>query len=179
MKKDTEIRLYLQERRKGMTQRVAAARAGIGERTARKYEQAAALPSQLKRLHDWKTRIDPFEEDWPWVVSELERDPALQGSTLFALMCERHPGRYRPTQVRTLQRHIQQWRVVHGPDREVMFAQEHSAGERGQSDFTHMEDLGVTIAGVAFPHLVYHFVLTYSNVEAVNLCFSESFEALA
>jgi hypothetical protein len=42
-----------------------------------------------------------------------------------------------------------------------------------------MEDLGVTIAGVAFPHLVYHFVLTYSNVEAVNLCFSESFEALA
>jgi hypothetical protein len=179
VKKDTEIRLYLQERRKGMTQRVAAARAGIGERTARKYEQAAALPSQLKRLHDWKTRIDPFEEDWPWVVSQLERDPALQGSTLFALMCERHPGRYRPAQVRTLQRHIQQWRVLHGPDREVMFAQQHVAGERGQSDFTHMEDLGVTIAGTAFPHLVYHFVLTYSNVEAVSLCFSESFEALA
>jgi len=83
-----------QERRKGMTQRVAAARAGIGERTARKYEKAAALPSQLKCLHDWKTRIDPFEEDWPWVVSELERDPALQGSTLFALLCERHPDRY-------------------------------------------------------------------------------------
>ena len=65
VKKDTEIRLYLQERRKGMTQRVAAARAGIGERTARKYEQAAALPAQLKPLHNWKTRVDPFEEDWP------------------------------------------------------------------------------------------------------------------
>ena len=179
MKKDTEIRLYLQERGKGMTQRVAAARAGIGERTARKYEKAAALPSQLKRPHDWKTRIDPFEEDWPWVVSQLERDPALQGSTLFALLCERHPGRYQPTQVRTLQRHIQQWRVLHGPDREVMFAQDHFPGERGQSDFTHMEDLGVTLAGVPFPHLVYHFVLTYSNVEAVSICFSESFEALA
>jgi hypothetical protein len=179
VKKDTEIRLYLQERRKGMTQRVAAARAGIGERTARKYEQAAALPSQLKRLHDWKTRSDPFEEDWPWVVSQLERDPALQGSTLFALLCERHPDRYRPTQVRTLQRHIQQWRVLHGPDREVMFAQEHFPGERGQSDFTHMEDLDVTLAGVPFPHMVHHFVLTYSNVEAVSICFSESFEALA
>jgi hypothetical protein len=179
VKKDTEIRLYLQERRKGMTQRVAAARAGIGERTARKYEKAAALPSQLKRLHDWKTRIDPFEEDWPWVVAELERDPALQGSTLFALLCERHPDRYRPTQVRTLQRHIQQWRVLHGPDREVMFAQQHVPGERGQSDFTHMEDLDVTIAGVPFPHLVHHFVLTYSNIEAVSICFSESFEALA
>src|SRR5215475_10603127 len=152
MKKDTEIRLYLQERRKGMTQRVAAARAVIGERTARKYGKAAALPSELKRPHDWKTRIDPFEEDWPWVVSELERDPALQGSTLFALLSERHPGRYRPTQVRTLQRHIQHWRAVHGPDREVMFAQEHFPGERGQSDFTHMEDLGVSIADTSFPH---------------------------
>jgi adenylosuccinate synthase len=93
VKKDTEIRLYLQERKKGMTQRIAAARAGIGERTARKYERAAALPSQLKRPHGWKTRTDPFEEDWPWVVSELERDPALQGSTLFALLCARHPDR--------------------------------------------------------------------------------------
>ena len=171
VKKDTEIRLYLQERKKGMTQRVAAARAGIGERTARTYERAGALPSQLKRLHDWKTRNDPFGEDWPWVVSQLERDPALQGSTLFALLCERHPDRYRPTQVRTLQRHIQQWRVLHGPDREVMFAQEHIPGERGQSDFTHMEDVGVTIADVAFPHMLHHFVLTYSNVEAISVCF--------
>ncbi len=42
-----------------------------------------------------------------------------------------------------------------------------------------MEDLGVTLAGVPFPHMVHHFVLTYSNVEAVSICFSESFEALA
>src|SRR5438105_8139754 len=176
VKKDTEIRLYLQERRKGMTQRVAAARAGIGERTARKYEQAAALPSQLKGPHDWKTRIDPFEEDWPWLVSQLEHDPALQGSTLFALLCERHPDRYRPTQVRTLQRHIQQWRVLHGPDREVMFAQQHLSGERGQSDFTNMEDLGGTIADIDFPHIVHHCVLTDSNVQPLSNCFSESYE---
>ena len=38
---------------------------------------------------------------------------------------------------------------------------------------------GVTLAGVPFPHLVYHLVLTYSNVEAVRVCFSESFESLA
>src|SRR5438874_11855406 len=42
-----------------------------------------------------------------------------------------------------------------------------------------MEDLGVTIAGEPFPHMVYHFVLTYSNVEAASVCFSETFEALA
>ena len=109
----------------------------------------------------------------------MERDPALQGSTLFALLCERHPDRDRPTQGRTLQRHIQQWRVFHGPDRDVMFAQEHVPGERGPSDFPHMEDLCVTLAGNPFPHMLHHFVLTSSNVEAVSICFSESFEALA
>src|SRR2546428_748372 len=169
----------MQERKKGITQRVAAARAGIGERTARKYERAAALPCQLKRSHDWRTRPNPFEGDWEWVVSQLERDPALQGSTLFALLCERHPERYRPPQVRTLQRHIAHWRALHGPEREVMFEQQHIPGERAQSDFTHMEDLGVTIAGEAFPHMLYHLVLTYSNTEAASICFSETFEALA
>lgn len=67
-----------------MTQKVAAARAGMSERTARKYEQAGALPSALKRPHEWQTRSNPFEEDWPWVVEQLERDPALQSTTLFA-----------------------------------------------------------------------------------------------
>lgn len=179
MKKDTEVKLYMQERRKGTTQRVAAARAGMSERTAHKYERAGQLPSRLKQPHLWKTRPDPFEEDWPWVVSHLERDAALQGTTLFALLCERHPERYRPTQVRTLQRHIAHWKAVQGPEREVIFEQQHTPGERGQSDFTHMADLGVTLGGQPFPHLYFHLVLTYSNVEAVSLCFSESFEALA
>src|SRR5437016_6461131 len=179
MKKDTEVKLLMRERRKGTPQRLAAARAGMGERTARKYEQAGELPSQLKRPHTWATRDNPFEQDWPWVVAQLERDPALQGSTLFALLCEQHPSRYRPTQIRTLQRHIARWRAVSGPEQEVIFEQRHQPGERAQSDFTHMEDLGVTIAGEPFPHMVYHFVLTYSNAEAASICFSESFEALA
>jgi len=179
VKKDTEVKLYMQERRKGTTQRIAAARAGISERTARTYEHRGKLLSQLKRPHDWNTRSDPFEQDWPWIVAQLERDPALQGTTLFALLGERHPERYRPTQVRTLQRHIATWKALQGKPQEVIFEQRHTPGERAQSDFTHMEDLGVTIAGEAFPHLVYHFVLTYSNMEAVSICFSETFEALA
>src|SRR5579883_1618112 len=102
MKNDYEVKLYMSLRHQGLTQERAAARAGMSERTARKYEQAGALPSELKRPHDWQTRQNPFEEDWPWVVEQLERDPALQGTTLFALLCQRHPERYRPTQVRTL-----------------------------------------------------------------------------
>ena len=79
MKKDTEVKLLMQERRKGTPQRLAAARAGMGERTARKYEQAGELPSQLKRPHTWATRDNPFEQDWPWVITQLERDPACKG----------------------------------------------------------------------------------------------------
>jgi hypothetical protein len=111
-------------------------------------------------------------------VAQLEQDPALQGQTLFGLLCERQPGRYQDGQLRTLQRHIAAWRAQFGPNREVMFPQIHEPGEAAQSDFTHMTSLGVTLGGVPFPHLVYHLVLVYSNIEAVRICFSESFEAL-
>ena len=179
MKKDAEVRLMMQERGKGRSQAVAAARAGMSERTARTYERSGVLPSQQRQPRTHRTRVNPFAEDWEWVVSQLERDPALQATTLFALLCARVPGRYQAAQVRTLQRHIATWRAIQGPEREVYFAQEPRPGYMAQSDFTHMTSLGVTLGGVAFPHLLYHLVLPYSNVEAVRVCFSESFEALA
>lgn len=179
MKKDGEIKLLMEERRKGSSQKLAAARTGMSERTARKYEQAGKLPSQLKEPRAHRTRANPFVADWPWVEGQLRRDQALQTKTLFALLCQAYPGRYQENQLRTLQRHVLAWRLEHGEEREVMFQQEHVAGRMAQSDFTVMNALGVTIAGASFPHLVYHMVLTYSNVEAVRVCFSESFEALA
>ena len=151
----------------------------MSERTARRYERAGKLPSQLKQPRTWRTRENPFEQDWPWVMEQLQRDPALQGATLFALLCAEHPGKYRLTQVRTLQRQIATWKAVAGPEKEVYFEQVHTPGERAQSDFTHMEEFHVTLAGEEFAHLLYHCVLTYSNVEAVSLCFAETFEALA
>src|SRR5579863_10106339 len=179
MKKDSEVKRYMQARKTGKSQKLAAASAGMSERTGRKYERKGTLPSQLKQPRTWLTRKNPFEQDWDWVVAQLERDPALQATTLLALLIEQHPGRYRPSQIVTLRRHIARWRALSGPEREVIFEQVHTPGERAQSDFTHMEDLGVTIVGQPFEHLVYHFVLTYSNVEAARICFSESFEALA
>src|SRR5258708_21979290 len=176
--KDAKVLRYMRERRKGTNQERAATRAGISVKTARKYERAGKLPSQLKQPRTWQTRPNPFEEDWPWVVEQLQRDPALQGATLFAELCQRQPGKYRPTQVRTLQRQIAQWRAQQGPEREIIFEQVHVPGERAQSDFTHMSDLQVTINGQAFPHLLYHFLLTHYNVEAVRVCFGETFEAL-
>ena len=66
-----------------------------------------------------------------------------------------------------------------GPSKEVFFAQRHKPGELSQSDFTAMNQLEVTIEGKPFPHLLYHFVLTYSNWETGTVCFSESFESLS
>jgi hypothetical protein len=60
----------------------------------------------------------------------------------------------------------------------VFFAQVHEPGRLGASDFSHMDELGVTIQGQPFPRLIYHFVLTASNWEDVTLCFSESFASL-
>jgi hypothetical protein len=81
--------------------------------------------------------------------------------------------------LRTLQRRIKVWRAEQGPAREVFFPQLHHPGRLAASDFTHCTELGVTLNGSPFPHLIYHFVLTYSNWEAGTLCFSESFESLS
>ena len=179
MKTDQEVRLMQRERQKGRTQEQASARAAMSVRTLRRYERLGQLPSQLKKPHTWRTRADDFAADWPWVVAELERDPALQAKTLFEVLQQRSPGRYEPGQMRTLQRRVAAWRCLAGPEREVMFEQVHEPGEAIQSDFTHMTDLGITLNGEVFRHMVFHAVLTYSNVEAVSVCFSESFEALA
>jgi len=178
MKRDAEVLLMLHERAKGRTQEQAAARAGMSVRTARAYARRGQLPSQLKQPRTYRSRPNPFADDWPWLVAHLEQDPALQGQTLFGLLCARQPGRYQAGQLRTLQRHIAAWRAQHGPNREVMFPQVHEPGEAAQSDFTHMSSLGITLGGVPFAHLVYHLVLVYSNLEAVQICFSESFESL-
>ena len=179
MKRDREVLQMFKERAKGRTQVQAAARAGMSVRTVRKYEQLGRFPSQLTQPRRYRTRPNPFEAAWPWVVGQLERDPALQGTTLFALLVAREPGRYQAAQLRTLQRQIAAWRAEHGPAREVYFPQVHQPGEAAQSDFTHMADLAITLGGVPFPHLLFHLVFVYSNVEAVQVCFSESFESLA
>jgi len=109
----------------------------------------------------------------------LERATTVQAKTLFDYLSRRYEGRFQEGQLRTLQRRVKAWRAVHGEAKEVIFPQSHRPGEQAQSDFTSMGRLGVTLAGQPFDHLIYHFVLTYSNWEAVMICFSESFESLS
>lgn len=158
---------------------IAAMKSGMDEKTARKYCNLGKLPSEVKALHTWRTREDPFEDSWDEIKSMLEINPGLEAKTIFEDFQRRYPGRFADGQLRSLQRRIKIWRASEGRPKEVFFTQVHHPGELGQSDFTHMNKLDITIAGQPFDHLIYHFVLTYSNWEAGTICFSESFESLS
>lgn len=179
MTTDRQVRLLMSLIKKGVPLSTAAAKAGMSEPTARKYRRAGQVPSQMKRERHWRTRVDPFEAVWPEVEGLLERDPGLQAKTVFEELVRRYPGRFEPGQVRTLQRRFRRWRALWGPEREVYFPQVHRPGEQAQSDFTAMGALNIVIDGSRFAHLLYHFVLPYSNWESVTVCRSESFEALS
>lgn len=176
---DQQVRRLMKLNQQEKSLSVAAAKSGMSEKTARKYLRHQSLPSQMKQERTWRTREDPFEEDWGEVKLKLEINPGLEAKTLFEWLQRIYPGRYSDGQLRTLQRRIKQWRALEGPPKEVFFDQHHKPGELCESDFTHMSALGVTINGMPFNHLIYHFVLTYSNWETGTICFSESFESLS
>jgi hypothetical protein len=164
----------------GKSQEAAAAAAGMSVRTARKWE-SGPLPSGSVPARSWRTRPDPFAGVWdeeivPLLVRDEER--ILQATTLFELLESRHPGRFAPGQLRTLQRRMRDWRAVHGPAREVFFEQIHPPGREAQLDFTHASELGVRIGGVVFEHLLFEFVLSHSGWRYVCLANGETFEAL-
>ena len=141
----------------------AARSAGMSLPTARKYWRCGKMPSEMKPQRDWRTRNNPFEEVWPEIESLVRDEPRLKAKTIFEELQAKYPGRFQDGQLRTLQRHLRQWRASDGPNREAYFPQIHYPGDLGASDFTDMSSLNITIAGQSFSHLLYHFVLTYSN----------------
>ena len=160
-------------------QEIVASKAGMDPKTARKYRRDGRLPSEMAAAVHGRTRPDPFVGVWDDVQKLFEDNAGLEAKTVFEYLQRQDPGRFQDGQLRTLQRRVKVWRATEGPAREVFFAQQHPPGRLGASDFTHMEELGVTILGQSFPHLIYHFVLTYSNWETGTVCFSESFESLS
>src|SRR5205823_2283703 len=77
-------------------------------------------------------------------------------------------------------RRVAHWRATEGPERELIFRQEHPPGLQALSDFTDGSGLGVMLGGEPFAHLLYHFWLGYSGWQYVKaICGGESFTALA
>ena len=176
---DRQVRKVIELMQSERTKVIAAAKAGMNEKTARKWVRLGKLPSEAKEPHTWRTRTDPFEAVWDRVRPMFELNPGLEAKTVFAFLQREQPGIFGDGQVRTLQRRVKRWRALEGPAQQVFFPQLYRPGERSESDFTHMEALDVTIEGSRFDHLVYHFVLPYSNWETGTVCFSESFESLS
>jgi transposase len=176
---DQQVRRLFKLMQTESTQAVAAAKSGMDEKTARKYLKTGKLPSALKKERRWRTRPDPFEEIWNDVREKLADHPGFEAKTLFDDLQSRFPGKFSDGQLRTLQRRVKRWRALEGPSQEIYFPQRHHPGELAQSDYTHMGKLGITIANQPFDHLLYHFVLTYSNWETGRVCYSESFESLS
>ncbi len=180
MLRDAQVRLLRQKMKEGLTQEAAAAAAGMSVRSARKW-QRGSLPGTTKQPRHWRTRRDPFAKVWESDVVPLLRsdhDSVLEAKTLLEHLQQKHPGAFENGQVRTLQRRVRDWRALHGPPKEVFFEQQHEPGREAAVDFTDCRALGVSIAGSAFPHLLFHLVLSFSGWTWVSLAFGETFEAL-
>lgn len=176
---DHQVSKYKAERKRA-TQEIAAAKTGISVRSARRIEQSTGMPSQ-RGERVWRTRTDPLAGVWDEeVVPLLESEPGLLGTTLFEELQRRHPERFEPGVVRTLQRRVRAWRAVSGGERETYFAQAHPPGRFALSDFTVADELNVSIAGMAFPHRLYQFALAYSGWRYAEIVHGgESYMALA
>lgn len=175
---DAQVRIIMRERRKGRTQEQAAASANLRSRkTVAKYEQLGKLPSEMKQPRTYRTRPDPFAEDWSQVEGMLEGAPELEAKALFEWLCEQRPGQYQEGQLRTFQRRVSNWRALH-VEKVAMLAQVHHPGEALQTDGTWMNELGITIQGRALQHMFIHCVLPYSNWEWGCIAQSESLAAV-
>src|SRR5512134_1429780 len=108
---DLQVRRYMEQRRLGATQAVAAAKAGFSERTARRLDGNPVLPSQRAGNRRKRTRADPFADVWAEeIVPLLQAIPHLRGTTVLKTLQRQHPGRFADGVLRWLARKPPAWR---------------------------------------------------------------------
>ena len=175
---DCQTRLYMKSRQSNVPA-IAAAKAGFSTATAYRIEADPWLPSQKKKPRG-RRRPDPLAGVWDSeIVPMLKAAPGIRAVAIFEEICRRDPGIALGVR-RTLERRIAGWRALNGPNRDVIFRQEHPPGRMGLSDFTDMGALGIMIAGERFGHRLYHFRLAFSGFEHAHVVLGgESFVALA
>jgi hypothetical protein len=119
---DCQTRLYMKSRQSNVPT-VAAAKAGFKDRHRLSDRRVdAAVPTRWpvcgigRSCRCW--RLPPASARWP-------------SSRRFAVEI---PG-FAPGVRRTLERRITKWRALNGPNRDVIFRQEHPPGRMGLSDY--------------------------------------------
>ena len=96
---DAQVRKLMEEMSKHGEIGRAALRADMDRNTAAKYVAAGKLPSEMRAPRDWRTRRDPFEDDWPEIKALLESDPGLEAKTIFEDLLRRKPERYQERRI--------------------------------------------------------------------------------
>lgn len=178
---DKQVRKYRQKRAQGLSQEKAALAAAMDVKTARKWEEGQLPSTRSKKPRDWRTREDPlrgiFERE---VIPMLEKDEhgLLQATTVLEELREKPSCTLTDGVLRTLQRRISDWRAHNGPGKEVFFPQMHEPGHEAQFDFTRCGELGITVAGDPFDHMIFELILTFSSRRALSLTYGETTEAL-
>ena len=169
----------MKAKQKGLPQETAAAKAGISTRTASRIKSGTHRPNR-GRPHDWETRRDPLDGLWETeLLPMLEKEPRLEALTLFEALQENHPKRY-DDKLRTVQRRVSKWKATQGKPKEVMFKIHHEPGQMGQSDFTQLKGMIITINGKPLNHILYHYRLSYSGWQYVQVILGgESFVGLS
>ena len=77
------------------------------------WQNGEVRPTHVARKaspRDWRTRQDPFEMSWPLVRRWLEAEPERTAKELFTRLQAEMPGSFPDSQLRTLQRRVQDWR---------------------------------------------------------------------
>jgi hypothetical protein len=130
---DAQVRKLMEEMSKHGEIGRAARKADMDRKTARKYIAAGTLPSAMCRHGTGGPDRIPSRSTGRRSRRGCETRRSSKPKTLFELLQDQHPGRYEDGQLRTLQRHVKQWRAAHGPEREIVLAQQHRAGEAAQT----------------------------------------------
>jgi hypothetical protein len=176
--KNYQLRVYMNGREIGLTQADAAYVAEFSERTAQRIEAGEHQPKRGQKRE--RTKPDPLKGIWEDELEPmLQQQPRLKPMTLFEYLQQKYPGKYANV-LRTLQRRVADWRVLHGASPEVMFELRHEPGGMGFSDFTELKGIEITINGKPFEHLIYHYRLGYSGWQYAQIIQGgESFVALS
>lgn len=175
------IRLVKEYQNNGGVVSHAALKANMHPETAARYLKANAGPEELKQERGprtYRTRSDPLKDIMPEAARYLEAAPEIETKGLLAHLKIAKPELAETVALRTFQRGVKVWRALNGPPKEVFFPQAHEPGRAAQFDWKRASELGITIAGAPFDHLLGHFVLPYSNWQRATVCFSESFVSL-
>jgi len=178
---DQQVKLYMDSRKKNLSQSAAAAKAGLSERSGRRIDQNQSSVQKDKAQRHWRTRQDPLKEVWDEELKPmLEAEPQITADGLWEYLNDNYPNQYGRKIRRTLQRRVKSWRACYGSDKKVIFRQTHEPGRVGISDFTTLKRLSISINGEALKHLLFHYRLVFSGWCHIKVILGgESFEALS